>query len=202
MTGERDDRPPPDFAMLRAVEILASLYERARSRTPHLPPPVERPLLLFNEALALEIGVTRRADVGRILGHGVPYPAAGWETHALEGRDHLRLFLSLFFRDDVLIGAELYVPRGRTAPALVPRRLRSFRLLPGEIEPGMSSASLDERFGRLETATGALYDETFVARYPGGVAYLFARDGVLDRIALYRDDDTAATNPEPCARPS
>ena len=65
-----EGRPPPDFAMVRAVEILAKIAEK-RLKQPNVPPPpIDVPVILFNENVRFQIGVTKRTDVVRALGTG------------------------------------------------------------------------------------------------------------------------------------
>jgi hypothetical protein len=123
------DRPPPDFAMVRAVEILAAIAEK-RLRQPNVPPPpIDVPVILFNENIRFQTGLTRRDDVVRALGTGFAYPAKGWDTYSFrEGRE--RRMLSAFYKDDVLVGVEFYVPMTDTVPNLAPRDIGAFRLVP------------------------------------------------------------------------
>jgi len=85
-----DQRPPPDFATLRAVEILASIALGARKNPILPPPPIDRPVVLFNETQAFAIGTTTRAEVERALGTGFPFPAKGWHTYAVRAGDGRR----------------------------------------------------------------------------------------------------------------
>jgi len=181
MSGE-----PPDFAMLRAVEILASIYERNQKQQDVPPPPSDKPLLLFSESLALDVNATTRADVERQLGIAFKYPAPGWHTYGVRGRDGARLLLSLFYSEQRLASAELYLPKVDRAPKLQPQDAH-FRLVPGEIEVGMPLTTLPEHFGRMAgmpTAIGP-YEEMFEARFPGGAAYAIGNEGIIERLALY-----------------
>lgn len=183
-----EKRPPPDFAMVRAVEILASIAEK-RMKQPNVPPPpIDVPVVLFNENIRFTIGETKRKDVVRALGTGFPYPAKGWDTYGVrEGRE--RRLLSAFYRDDALVGVEYFIPTTDTAPNLAPRELGEFRLIPGEVKIGTAVVSLDERF---VTAVGGparvVYPHAFEVRYPGGVAYAMGRDGTITRLVLYAAD--------------
>jgi len=170
----------PDFAMVRAVEILAKIAEG--ERPPYAPPPpIDRPMLFFSEDVAFEIGTTKRAAVERAIGIAFAYPVRGWHTYAGGGPKHP--LLSAFYKDDLLVAVELYVPRSDRAPKLA-ARASSFRLVPGELTIGMAPAALGEAFVRVPSAPGA-YDETYEARFPGGVAYAMTREGAVDRFALY-----------------
>lgn len=170
----------PDFSMVRAVEILAQIAEGKRAAYAP-PPPIDRPMLFFSEEIAFEIGATRRPDVERAIGIAFSYPARGWHTYPAGGTK--RALLSAFYKDEGLVAAELYLPRSDRAPALA-ARATTFRLVPGELMLGMSPTALPESFVRVPTSAGA-YDETYEARFPGGVAYAMSRKGELERFALY-----------------
>ena len=180
-----DDRPPPDFAMLRAVELLAGLAERNRERPLVPPPPIDRPVLLFNEKRSLQIGLTTRRDVRRDFGPGAEYPSAGWWTYALRFNGSLRL-LSLIFRADVLTGVELYLPKAQSAPNLRPNFWGDFRLVPGEVAIGATLAELDTRFTPAVGGPGpVMYAQAFEIRFPGGLGYVMGNAGHAERLALY-----------------
>jgi hypothetical protein len=179
--------PTPDFAMVRAVEILAAIAEK-RLRQPNVPPPpIDVPVILFNENIRFETGVTRRKDVIRALGTGFAYPAKGWDTYSFrEGRE--RRMLSAFYKDDVLVGVEFYVPMTDTVPNLAPRDIGEFRLVPGEVHVGSAIVSLDERFVEAIGGPGtAVYKYAYEIRYPSGVAYAMGNDGTVTRLVLYAD---------------
>ncbi len=175
----------PDFAMLRAVEILASIVERSR-QSPVPPPPCDKPVVLFSEAFALGVNTTMRADVERCLGIGFSYPARGWHTYGVRGANSPRLLLSLFYSKNRLAAAELYLPRVARAPRLQPQDAH-FRFVPGEIEVGMPVTSLPEHYGRMEGMPIELgaYTDMFEARYPGGAAYAMGNAGSIERLAIY-----------------
>lgn len=177
---------PPDFAMQRAVEILASIYERNQKLQNVPPPPADKPILLFSEKLALDVNTTTRADVEAQLGIAFKYPAAGWHTYGVRGRDGARLLLSLFYSAKQLVSAELYLPKVDRAPKLEPQDAH-FRFVPGEIEVGMQLTSLPEHFGVMTGMPTRLgpYAEMFEARFPAGAAYAMGNDGVIERLALY-----------------
>ena len=177
---------PPDFAMQRAVEILANIYERAQKQQYVPPPPADKPILMFTETLALDVTKTTRPDVEKQFGVAFSYPARGWHTYAVRGAQGERLFLSLFYSQKRLAAAELYPPNVERAPQLEPRDVR-FRLVPGELQVGMLITSLPEHFGRMQgmpTKLGA-YEEMFEARFPGGAAYAMGNEGIIERLALY-----------------
>jgi hypothetical protein len=180
-----DDRPPPDFAMLRAVEILAGIVERKRETPLPVPPPIDRPVILFNEKRQLQIGVTSRREVRRDFGRGAEYPSAGWWTYALRFSGSRRL-LSVIFRDDLLIGTELYLPKGRNVPDLAPNLWGDFRLVPGEIALGAALSELDPRFTAAVGGPGrVMYSDAYEIRFPGGLGYVMGNGGVAERLALY-----------------
>lgn len=178
--------PPPDFAMQRAVEILASIYERQQKTNDVPPPPVDKPIVLFSETIAFDVTRTQRHDVERALGVAFAYPARGWHTYCVRGPDGARLFASLFYSDGELIAAELYVPKVDRAPKLAPRDL-TFRFVPGELAVGKPITTLPEHFGRVSALAekfGA-YSEMFEARFPGGSAYAMGNGGTIERLAIY-----------------
>jgi hypothetical protein len=184
MSGE-----PPDFAMMRAVEILASIYERQSKLGDAPPPPSDKPIYLFSERLALDVTVTMKKDVEREMGLAFSYPAMGWHTYGVRGSKSPRLLLSLFYSKDKLAAAELYVPKVDRAPKLHPQDMH-FRLVPGEIECGAPITTLPEHFGRMQGIPpqfGA-YSDMFEARFPGGAAYVMGSEGTIERVALYTLD--------------
>ncbi len=177
---------PPNFAMLRAVEVLANIYERQRKIEDTPPPPADRPLLLFSETLALDVTATSKSDVERALGLAFSYPTRGWHTYGVRGSKSPRLLLSLFYTGDRLASAELYLSKVDRAPRLHPQDAH-FSLVPGEIECGAPITVLPEYFGRMAgmpTAFGA-YADMFEARFPGGAAYAMGNEGSIERLALY-----------------
>ena len=105
--SERDrsneqDSPAPDFAMQRAVEILAQVYEANRAK-PNVPPaPLDRPVSLANERLTFTLGTTTRDEVERAYGVAFAYPIRGWHSYAAR-EDGERRFLSLFYRERTLV---------------------------------------------------------------------------------------------------
>lgn len=187
---------PPDFAMQRAVEILANIYERNQKTSDVPPPPVDKPIVLFSEAIAFDVTKTTREEVERALGTAFAYPARGWHTYCVRGLEGARLFASLFYSQKILAAAELYVPKVDRAPRLEPRDI-SFRFVPGEIAVGKPVTSLPEHYGRISALAeqfGA-YKEMFGARFPGGSAYAMGNDGIIERLAIY----TLRENPTPVA---
>jgi hypothetical protein len=183
--ADDNDRPPPDFAMLRAVEILAGIAERNRETPLIPPPPIDRPVILFNESRRLELNVTTRRDVQRNFGAGAAYPSAGWWSYALRFGGSKRL-LSIIFRTDVLSGVELYLPKGQQVPALRPNFWGDFRLVPGEVALGSALSGLDKRFSAAVGGPGRItYAQAYEIRFPGGLGYVMGNGGVAERLALY-----------------
>ena len=178
--------------MLRAVEVLAQMHERAR-RAPNRPPPdLDRPVILHGERIAFELGKTQRPDVERELGIAFSYPARGWHTYATKESSHACL-LSAFYKDAALVAVELYVPRGERAPSLAPRDLAGLRLEPGGVAVGSGAAAISPLFTPASGGPGkVVYDEAFEARFAGGVAYAMARKGTVERLALYANLSGAA----------
>ena len=181
-----DDGQAPDFAMQRAVEILARIFERASGTSDVPPVPSTLPIVLFNETIALDVNTTTSAEVRQKLGIGFSYPAIGWQTYCVRGSRSRREFLSIFYSDDRLISAELYYPKAERAPNLQPVDLH-FRFSPGEIALGSQLAALPEHFGRFSSEAEEMgaYDGMFAARFPGGVAHAMGNAGIVERLALY-----------------
>lgn len=181
------EKPPPDFAMLRAVELLAQMHERARKHPNTPPAPIDRPIVLQCERLTLHVAKTTRADVERELGVAFSYPARGWHTYATD-ESGKRCLLSTFYKDGALVAAELYVPRGPHAPNLKARRLGGFRLEPGGVRIGMPVNAIPQPFTPAVGGPGkVVYDRAFETRFPGGVAYAMAAKGVIERLTIYAD---------------
>ncbi len=184
-----DEEPPqpaaPDFAMQRAVEILARVYEANRARRNVPPAPLERPVVLATERLVFAVGTTTRAAVEHAFGVGFAYPIRGWHTYAARDGGQ-RIFLSLFYSAAVLVALECYLPKLDRAPTLAARDFGALRLSPGDVALGASTAALDARY---VTAVGGpapvIFAETYEARFPGGVAYVMGNDGRVERLGLY-----------------
>ncbi len=187
MSREDDPADPvaPDFAMQRAVEVLARVYEANRARRNVPPAPLDRPVVLACERLVFAVGETRRNAVEHAFGVGFSYPIRGWHTYAARDDGH-RIFLSLFYADAVLVALECYIPKLDRAPALAPRDFGALRLSPGDVALGATTSSLDARY---VTAVGGpapvIFAETYEARFPGGVAYVMGNDGRVERLGLY-----------------
>lgn len=181
------EKPPPDFAMLRAVEILAKMHERVR-QNPNTPPaPIDRPVVLHSERLAFQVAKTKRTDVERELGIAFSYPARGWHTYATN-ESGKRCLLSVFYKNGILLAAELYAPRGPNAPNLEARNFGGFRLEPGGVRIGMLVNAVPAPFSPAVGGPGkVVYDQAFEARFPGGVAYAMASKGVIERLTVYAD---------------
>ena len=182
-----DEKPAPDFAMQRAVEVLAKLVENVRFRPVAQPKPLDRPVVLFNEAQIFALGKTRRADVQKTLGAGFPYPYKGWASWGVAGNERKRWLLSAMYQNDVLMAVEHYMPKtDGQGPLLDARSLGSFRFVPGDVRLGMPITSLAADYVFCETGPGAVvYDQTFQALFAGGIALVMANAGVITRLALY-----------------
>ena len=170
--------------MLRAVEILAQMHDRARTRPNAPSPQLEFPIVLQSDRLALRLDETTRAAVEALLGTGFSYPVRGWHTYAVQAPQ--RAFLSLFYRNGTLLGAEVYVPRAQGPPKLAPAATGDLRLQPGDVGIG---APIDAIPSFFTPAVGGparvVYDRAFEARFQRGVAYAMARKGRIERLALY-----------------
>jgi hypothetical protein len=183
----------PDFAMVRAVEILVQIAEKQRSAAHVLPPPTDVPIVLFNEHIMFVIGKTQRAAVIAKLGSGYAFPTRGWDTYAMhEGA--ARCFLSLLYRDDVLVGADYSIAPANRVPELGARNFGEFRFVPGQIMIGSDMLRLDDRFVPVAEGPDArTYSHAFQVRFPGGVAYAQGTGGHVQRLVLYAIDDTSAS---------
>jgi hypothetical protein len=178
-------KPPPDFAMVRAVEILVEIAEKQRKADHALPPPVGVPIVLFNEHVMFVIGKTQRAAVVAELGPGYAFPAKGWDTYAMH-EETTRCLLSVLYRDEVLAGVEYYVAPEKRVPELRARNFGAFRFVPGQIAIGSDMLRLDDRFAAVaEGPDNRTYSHTFEARFPGGVAYAQGTGGSVQRLVLY-----------------
>jgi hypothetical protein len=182
----------PDFAMQRAVEILASIYEQNRARRNVPPAPLDRPVVLATERLVFALAATTRAEVEHAFGVAFSYPMRGWHTYAAR-EDGARNFLSLFYAGAcpepgrrTLVALEYYVPKADRAPGLAARDYGALRLSPGDVALGATTGSLDPRY---VVAVGGpapvVYAEAYEARFPGGVAYVMGNAGRIERLGLY-----------------
>lgn len=171
--------------MVRAVEILAQIAEKQLKMAHVLPPPIDVPIILFNEHIMFAIGKTRRAAVIAELGPGYAFPAKGWETYAMhEGTT--RCLLSALYGDDVLVGVDYYVAPANRVPELRAGNFGDFRLVPGQIMIGSDMLRLDERFVAVAEGPDArTYSHAFEVRFPGGVAYAQGTGGRVQRLVLY-----------------
>lgn len=183
--SDDDAKAPPDFAMLRAVEILAGIVERNRTQRNVPPAPIDRPVVLANPNVTLALGTTTRSAVERVFGVAFAYPMRGYHTYAAR-ENGARYFLSLFYKDAVLVSLEYYVPKMDRAPTLAARDLGDFRLTPGDVALGAATATLDARYGAAVGGPApVVFEEAFEVRFPGGVAYVMGNGGRIERLALY-----------------
>jgi hypothetical protein len=182
------DRPPPDFATLRAVEILASLVEKRERRAAEPPVASDRPILLFNERYAFALATSTRKAVERELGTGFAFPAPGWHSYGVRGPAGERLLLSVIYKDERLVGVEHYLPKMKSSPALEPRGLGAFRFVPGEIGIGTALSAIRPPFSPAERGPAHLvYAEAYEAHFAGGLAYAMGNDGRVERLVIYAD---------------
>lgn len=172
--------------MLRAVEVLAALAQRQRRLDDAPAPPMDVPVVLFNENIACAVGSTTRAHVESALGLGFAYPPGGWQTYCVLGVNEAREFVTLFYSDESIAAAELYSPTGENAPNLAARNLGRFRFVPAEISLGMQIASLPQSYARVGSLSErGRYADILEARFPGGAAYAMGNAGIIERLALY-----------------
>lgn len=172
--------------MLRAVEILAKLHDRMYKQSNVPPPPLDKPVILFNETCPFQIGTTTKDGVQALLGWAFAYPSRGWHTYAIAGESAPAYLLSAFYKEQALIAVEAYVPKTDRTPHLEPRRLGEFRFVPGEIRIGMQTTAIPQSFVPAIGGPGpVVYGAAFEARFEGGVAYAMGNNGVVERLALY-----------------
>jgi hypothetical protein len=187
-----DERPAPDFAMLRAVEVLARIAETNTAKRAVPPTPLDRPVTLANERLVFALGTTTRAEVERAFGVAFAYPMRGWHTYAAR-ENGARYFLSLFYASHAspdpnlrtLLALEYYLPKADRAPSLAARDYGPFTLMPGGVALGAATALLDERYSATGGPAPVVYAERFEARFPGGVAHVMGNGGRIERLGLY-----------------
>ena len=174
----------PDFAMVRAVEILAQIAEKQLKSAHVLPPPIDVPIILFNEHIMFVIGKTQRSAVIAELGPGYAFPTKGWETYAMH-EGSTRCLLSALYNNDVLVGVDYYVA-GNRVPELRVGNFGQFRLVPGQIMIGGDMLALDKRFVAVaEGPDNRTYSHAFEVRFPGGVAYTQGTGGNVQRLVLF-----------------
>ncbi|MBV8424547.1 MAG: hypothetical protein JO349_05110 [Candidatus Eremiobacteraeota bacterium] len=182
------ERPPPDFAMIRAVEIMAKFIEQQIGKPPVPPAPIDRPVVLFNENLSFELDKTTRGEVERAFGSGFPYPAKGFHSYGLRHDGKPALISAFYDRDDLLIGVEHYYITSKTAPSLAPRAIGTFRMIPGEIALGMATTKLSDEFvPAVGGPSPAIYQHRYEVRFPAGVAYVMGNKMRVERLVLYAD---------------
>ncbi|MGH7662183.1 MAG: hypothetical protein ACRENA_14855 [Vulcanimicrobiaceae bacterium] len=182
-----DEKPPPDFAMIRAVEIMAKFVEQQIGKPPVPPAPIDRPVILFNENIPFELDKTTRSDVEKALGSGFSYPAKGFHSYGMR-HDGKRAFISAFYKDDILIGVEHYYVTSDAVPNLAPRAIGTFRLIPGEISLGMPVTKLSDEFvPAVGGPSPAIYGQRYEVRFPRGVAYVMGNNSRVERLVLYAD---------------
>jgi hypothetical protein len=178
-------KPPPDFAMVRAVEILAQIAEKQLKSAHVLPPPIDVPIILFNEHIMFVIGKTQRAAVIAELGPGYAFPTKGWETYAMH-EGSTRCLLSALYREDVLVGVDYYIAPANRVPELRVGNFGEFRFVPGQIMIGSDMLRLDDRFVAVAEGPDArTYSHSFEVRFPGGIAYAQGTGGNVQRLVLY-----------------
>jgi hypothetical protein len=180
-----EGKPPPDFAMVRAVEIIAQIAEKLMNSASVLPPPIDVPVILFNENIMFVVGKTQRESVAKVLGKGYAFPAKGWETYAMRENQN-RYLLSALYNEETLVGVDYFVPNPSSVPELSPRNFGEFRLVPGQVSIGSDMTRLDERFVEVREGPDArTYAHAFEVRFPGGIAYAQGNSAFIQRMVLY-----------------
>jgi hypothetical protein len=182
------EKPPPDFAMLRAVELIAQFIEQQIGKPPVPPAPIDKPVILFNENLSFALEKTTLSEVERSFGSGFPFPAKGFHSYGVRHDGKPALISAFFDRDQLLIGVEHYYVTSKSSPSLAPRPIGTFRLIPGEIALGMPVTKLSDEFTpAISGPSPAIYAQRYEVRFPGGVAYVMGNKMRVERLVLYAD---------------
>ncbi|HXF33799.1 MAG TPA: hypothetical protein VN603_04450 [Candidatus Acidoferrales bacterium] len=181
---------PPDFALLRAVEILEKIAkERSQPIAP--PPNVEHQIVLACERCTFAVGKTRRREVERVLGRGQSYPAKGFHTYAVAPPETQpdgapsRWLLSLFYRGDLLFGVEHYIPKIQGAPPMPLSTPGVVRVEPGGFRLGGAMNDLGYFVPAHGGPSPVVFALSFEARFDGGVVWIMGNGGHIERLAIY-----------------
>jgi hypothetical protein len=181
---------PPDFALLRAVDILEKIAkERAQPIVP--PPLVDHPVVLATDRCTLAIGKTRRREIERVFGRGQSYPAKGFHTYAVAPPETQpddapkRWLLSVFYRGDLLFGMEHYIPKVKGLPPMPLTTPGIIRVEPGAFRVGGPLNSVGYFVPAHGGPSPVIYALSFEARFEGGVAWIMGNAGRIERLAIY-----------------
>jgi hypothetical protein len=181
---------PPDFALLRAVEILERIAkERMQPNAP--PPMVDYPVTLACERCTLAIGKTRRRDVERAFGRGYDYPAKGFRSYAVAPYETQaddapkRWLLSVFYRGDLLFGVEHYIPKVKSIPPMALTTPGTLAIQPGGFKLQGPLNALEYFVPAHGGPSPVIYSLSFEARFAGGVAWIMGNAGSIERLAIY-----------------
>jgi hypothetical protein len=181
---------PPDFALLRAVEILERIAkERAQPNAP--PVSVEFPITLAADRCTFAIGKTRRREVEHAFGRGHSYPAKGFHSYMIAPYETQaddapkRWLLSVFYRGDLLFGVEHYIPKVKVLPPMPLATPGTLRIEPGGFKLGGPLHSLDYFVPAHGGPSPVVYSLSFEARFAGGVAWVMGNGGRIERLAIY-----------------
>jgi len=71
-----------------------------------LPPPLDVPIILFNENIMFGHWKNAESNRHQRLGAGYAYPAKGWETYAMR-ENNTRYLLSALYRDTYLFASTI-----------------------------------------------------------------------------------------------
>lgn len=183
---------PPDFAMLRALDILERIAnQKAQPVVPVVP--VAHPVEIACDKCTFAIGKTRRSEIEYLFGRGYAYPAKGFHTYAVAPHELppeagvKRCLLSVFYRGDLLFGIEHYIPRVKGIPPLSLSPTGALRVVPGEFKLGGALRDLGYFVPAQGGPSPIIYAQSFEARFSGGVAWLMGNDAQIERIAIYGD---------------
>ena len=147
------------------------------------------PIRLTNGRLTFDVGKTTRRTLERLVKPPIAYPGPGWQTWAVTGTRTETWILSAFYRDDVLVALEHYLPKTDRLPKYAPHIAGGFRLVPGEISLGGTMRGLPAYFASGNPATGSVgslvFQQMFSARWAAGIALVSGNDARIERLALY-----------------
>ena len=147
------------------------------------------PIRLTNGRLTFEVGKSMRRTLERLVKPPIAYPGPGWQTWAVAGTRTETWILSAFYRNDVLVALEHYLPKTDRLPAYAPRIAGGFRFVPGEISLGGTLRALPAFFVSDTPAAGTVgslvFAQLYSARWTAGVALVSGNDARIERLALY-----------------
>lgn len=147
------------------------------------------PIRLTNGRLTFEVGTTTRRTLERLVKPPITYPGPGWQTWTVAGSRTEIWILSAFYRNDLLVAVEHYLPKTDRLPKYAPRITGGFRFVPGEISLGGRMMGLPGYFAPAAPGGGTVgavvFQQLFSARWAAGIALISGNDARIERLALY-----------------